>query len=101
MESRNSLVPKVRAVHECDLLPNMHPRNVREMDKENGTPDDLFFPDKPLRIIKHSDGQWYIVVNEEFVFEIEFCPFCGEDLSAASEADKKPPAPVDVGEEAG
>ena len=100
MEHRYSLIPQVRDVHECDLLPNMHPENVREKDRDNGTPGDLFFPTVPLRIIKHRDGLWYIVVQEEFVIEIEFCPFCCEYLSATPEADIKPPAPVELGEEA-
>lgn len=99
MERRDSLAPRARAVHNCDLMPNMHPKNVRTKDDKNGTPDDLFYPEKPPRIIKHSDGQWYIVVDDMYVFEIEFCPFCGEDLSATPEADLKPPAPVYLGEE--
>jgi len=101
MPHRDSLIPKVRDVHNCDLLPNVHPENVREKDKDNGTPGDLFFPTVPLRIIKHSDGLWYLVVQEEFVIEIEYCPFCGCDLAAESETVIKPPSPVELGEEGG
>jgi hypothetical protein len=95
---RDSLAP--RAFHDCDLMPDMHPRNVRGKDDKNGTPDDLFYPEKPPKIILHSDNQWYIVVDGMYVFEIEFCPFCGCDLSAESKTDLKPPDPVNLGEEA-
>jgi len=93
---RDSLMP--RCVHECDAMPDHFPKNHTDLNLDQGTPDDLFFPTRPVRIIQHTDGQWYAIVQEEFVIPIEFCPFCGADL-AMPEVAKNPPPPVNLGEE--
>jgi len=95
MKRRDSLAP--RMTHKCAEMPEEFPSNERGLDDENGTPEELFYPTKPVRIILHSDGVWYLIVQEEFCIPITHCPFCGEDLNSSTEKPPPPPEAVEVG----
>lgn len=95
MKRRDSLAP--RMVHKCPDMPEEFPPNQRGLSDENGTPDELFYPTMPIRIILHTDGIWYMVLEEEFCVPIDHCPFCGEDLNSSAQKPLPPPEAVEVG----
>jgi len=97
MDRRDSLAP--RMAHNCEHLPTAFPENSRERDRDNPTPDQLFYPTKPCRIILHRDAKWYLIVQEEFCIPIDHCPFCGQKLDAAIEKPLPPRPPVALEEE--
>lgn len=90
MDRRDSLAP--RLAHECPEMPEAFPDNDREAE----TPDQLFYPTEPCRIILHRDNRWYLIVQEELVVPIGHCPFCGRGLETSARKPLPPPPAIEM-----